>query len=405
MIKIVYIIEKFPCESEHFILNEILELEKQKFNIIILALRKTEKFFINSEFSTLKSQIIYLPSFLVYVFSLNLFTGFKEKLHIYNNLCFKKSTSLKIFLRKTQHFFIALYYANKIKKLDIAHIHAHFAFIAADIACILSKLLGIDFSFTAHAQDIYINKNDIIPKIGMAKFIITCNVHNEILLEDIKKSDNSKKKIFAIYHGINIKKWPYIEHNLSSHNPIKIITVARLVEKKGIIYGINAVKILIDRGYNVSYIIVGDGILDTELKEYVKLEKLEKYIIFLGYKSQDDIYNLMVSSDIFILPCIEAQNGDMDGLPNVLLEALAVGLPVVSSKISAIKELIIHKETGLLVSPKDTMELSEAIIYLLSNNNLYNKLSNNGRKKIEMDFNIDISTTKLKNVFEEYILE
>ncbi len=405
MIKIAYIIEKFPSESEQFILNEILELEKQNFDILIIALKKSRNGTFKIYVNTLKSPVFYLPHFFIYILSFLNFRNFTEKFQIYFSTCFKESTNFRTILKKTRYFLIALYFERKIKKLRISHVHAHFAFITSDVAYLLSKLLKVEYSFTAHAQDIYLNRNGIIQKAMMSKFVITCNIHNKILIENIIKSNNFEKKVFNIYHGINLDKWPFVEHKINKIDSLKILTVARLVEKKGIIYGIRAVQMIIERGYHLKYIIIGDGILADDLKDYISNEKLSDSVEFLGYKDHEEIYRLMASSDIFILPCIEAQNGDMDGLPNVLLESLAIGLPVISSRISAVEELITHEKTGLLVNPKNEDELAEAIMLLISNTELYVKLSKEGRRKVLEEFDINISTKKLVNIFEQFILK
>jgi colanic acid/amylovoran biosynthesis glycosyltransferase len=174
MVKLVYVIENFPGESEYFILNEIIELKKQGVDIFICGLRKPKCKFHVKEFRDLNLSVWYLPAFLLYFLFAFFFSNYKKNIQIIWHLVIASRWNLKTCLKKMNYFFIALYFSRKVAGKDVSHVHAHFAFISTDVANILAKILGVKYSFTAHAQDIFLNLKNIPKKIEEASFVVTC---------------------------------------------------------------------------------------------------------------------------------------------------------------------------------------------------------------------------------------
>ena len=405
--QIAYVLEKFPSPTEYFVLNEILELEKKGFELIVLVIRKQKQYLDLPELKKIKSSIIYLPRiFLIFPFLSFILSPFPIiKLR---KLGLQKKTSGV--LKSFRDLSISLFFAHKLKAKQANHIHAHFAFIAVDIARILSLLLKVKYSFTAHAQDIYTIEHRIKQVIGNAAFTVTCTKYNADYLNKITDY-KFQEKIFSVYHGIELSKWKPKEIDRKFNNStIHILTIARLVEKKGLIFLLKALEILINENKKVNCTIIGEGPLLEELKNYTSKNQLHDFVRILDFMTQKEVIKHFVASDIFVLPCIVAKNGDRDGLPNVIMEAMAIGIPVISTAVSAIPEIIecsagIHayEKTGLLVPVQDEKALAEAILNLKNDAELYYGIVKNARNKVWNEFDIDKCTNRLIEVFNNNI--
>lgn len=305
-------------------------------------------------------------------------------------------------VRTLRNFSTAAYFLFQLRKIPIDQLHAHFLSLPATIGMLMSKISGVDLSCSAHANDIFTTKKEeLVIKMRHVKFIVSCTGYN---VDYLKKMSTAVTKtvIHHIYHGIDLAKWPRkkVNFNRITDHEIHILSIGRLVEKKGLIYLLEAVYILKSKGHIVKCSIVGDGPLHQSFLSYIRDHQLEKTVYFLGALPQKEIRPFYEKADLFVLPCIEAANGDKDGLPNVLIEALAVGLPVVTTPVSAIPELIEHEVTGLLVPEKDSDCLANAILRLKKDTTLYHSLVKMGWEKVK-DFNIEKSTNQLCKLFEE----
>ena len=399
-VNVAYVIEKFPSPTEYFILNEILELEKRGFNIFILVLQKQKRFLHILKDKNLKSPVIYLPRVFCFLPFLSLFI-YPISILRFSSFSIRPFFSIPLvpFIKQTRNYCISLYFLKKLKDRKIEHIHAHFAFIASEIGCLLSRQLGVKFSFTAHAQDIYLNPayklNQLLRE---ASFAITCTKYNRDYID--KVTGNKNNKLAVVYHGIDITKWQVNTTNRKLSNPkIRILSVARLVEKKGLLFLLRAIKLLIDKGYRAHCTIIGKGPLRKKMEKYVKDFGLYNYVDIPGFLPQSELKQYFINADIFILPCIVAENKDRDGLPNVILEAMVMGVPVISTNISAIPEVIEHRETGFLVREKDEQAIVNTITELWNDRKLYMKISEDSKRKIFKEFSIERSTDELVTIF------
>jgi colanic acid/amylovoran biosynthesis glycosyltransferase len=399
-LRMAYVIEKFPSPTESFILNELLELQKRGIELYLLVLRKQKRYLGIPELKKLNFPVIFLPK-ICFLFPFLCFYR-TPLLSIFSLLNRSGSPAGRLF-KNFRNDQISLFFAHKLKGKDINHVHAHFAFISVDIASVLSKLLGIKYSFTAHAQDIYTNLPKIQQVIGDASFTITCTQYNRHFLNKISDFEYADR-IFTVYHGVEISKW------LSSHHyhkigcsEIRILSIARLVEKKGLIYLLKAVQRLIQMDVQVTCTIIGEGPLRRRLKNQIKDLGLEDFVRILDFLSQEQIKSFFAQSDIFVLPCMVAGNGDRDGLPNVIMEAMLSGVPVISTPVSAIPEIIKDGITGILVREKDEKAIADAIIRLKTYPMLYAKITSNGRMEVIEKFDIEENTDELVKVFKSNI--
>jgi colanic acid/amylovoran biosynthesis glycosyltransferase len=394
---VAYVLENFPSPTEYFILNEILELQKRSVQLTVFVLRKQRRYLNLPELELIKSPVYYLPLFYHY-FPFIIFFLFPISTILKWKYLFSKSN----FLKNLRNFCYSIYFYKKMI-WSANHIHGHFAFIAADIAELLSKISGVEFSISAHAQDIYSNQEKIKRILSKASFVITCTNYNKNFLNQITNQE-FKNKIIQVYHGIESTKWTSkVQNSDKNATGIKVLSVSRLVEKKGLIYILKAVDAIIKGGYKISCTIIGEGPMKKNLLSFVEEQGIGQYVFIKDFTSQKEINKHMLDSDIFILPCTKADNGDMDGLPNVILEAMVVGIPVITTLISAIPEIVENRFNGILVNDGDYDSIAKAITEIKKNKELRDFIIENAREKIVQEFEINKCADKLAETFKQNV--
>ena len=258
-----------------------------------------------------------------------------------------------------KHLFQAGYLVNKLLPgSNITHFHAHFAHSPTSVAFFASLLSGIPFSFTAHAKDIYTtDPAQLREKMAHARFVVTCTEYNRRHL--IRISGKAAPGISRIYHGIDIGLFSSHHTGALPSPPYRILTVSRITAKKGLPTVYQALGILRDRGIRFQHTLIGDGEARDSLKKQVRDLGLEPLTRWMGTMPHDAVIRQYQQADLFVLGCEIAANGDRDGIPNVCVESMAMGVPVVATRISAIPELIENGKTGLLVDPGNPEGLAE----------------------------------------------
>jgi len=208
-----------------------------------------------------------------------------------------------------------------------------------------------------------------------------------------------------IHHlGINSDKFKFRPpESLKNFESIYILSIARLVEKKGIIYGIDAVQKLIHKFPNIKYLIAGDGPLKQELSDFINKKQINANVELIGTKKQEEILHLMKRANIFLAPSVTSKSGDEEGTPVAIMEALASGIPVVSTYHSGIPELVIPGRTGLLAHQKDSYDLAEKISYILKNSKMSQNMIFEGRKHIEKSYDISNLNSKLIDTYDNIL--
>ena len=248
-------------------------------------------------------------------------------------------------------------------------------------------LLDVSFSFTGHATDLFRDRCALEDKIRRAEFIVCISeFHRDFYLKHGARSE----QLFVAYCGIE-PDWfyPRPEIDTGGDRPYRIVSSGRLVEKKGFSYLVRACRILSDRGEIFECIIGGSGELEAELKSQVVELGLENKVSITGKTLvQEKIIEFMHDGDVYVLPCVWAADDDVDGLPQMLMEAMACGLPAISTRLVGIPDLISHEVTGLLVEPNDPEALANAISRLMRDRALGRRLAEFGRARVIEKFNL-----------------
>ena len=290
------------------------------------------------------------------------------------------------------------YFATIMHENRMELIHTHFASMGI-VSRRLSKMLGIPYTLTAHAFDIYLNPDEdkLRDVMENAHSVVTISEYNKNHLQDKIGIEN---RIEVIRCGIDIDSFsPH--KRLMVNDGIKLLTVTRLVEKKGLEYLIRAIPIVIREMPDCNLTIVGSGPLNDNLHQLVHDLKLEGHIQFKGDQSDFELMHYYENAEMFILPCIIAENGDRDGIPVAIMEAMAMELPVISTMVSGIPELVEDGISGILVSQKDENAIADAIIKLHKDKKLRLEMGEKGRQIIENKYNIVSESEKLIKIFNK----
>lgn len=222
---------------------------------------------------------------------------------------------------------------------------------------------------------------------------------SESLARKLVEAGCDPSKIHVLHSGIDCAKFKYTEPRRSEKQPTRIVTIGRLVEKKGVTYALKAVARVIASGRAVDYDIVGDGPQRVEIERLIEQHGIARHVRLPGWKSHREILSIMQSSHILLTPSITAGDGDEEGIPNVIKEAMAVGLPVVSTVHAGIPELVVDGESGFLVPERSVDDLAERIMYLCDHPEIWPQLSHAARRKVESEFDIDGLSLKLVDLY------
>jgi len=386
------ILKGYPRISETFISNEILLLEEQGIKLHILSMRQPREAFFHDSVGRIKAAVDYLPetflTSLPYLLPQNLMLAIKQRRRYAEAL----RMALRRFLRTRKsatfkHLFQAGYLVNKLLPgSNITHFHAHFAHSPTSVAFFASLLSGIPFSFTAHAKDIYTtDPAQLREKMSHARFVVTCTEYNRRHLTRL--SGNAAPAVFRIYHGIDVSLFSNHHTGALPSPPYRILTVSRMTAKKGLPTVYQALGILRDRGFRFHHTLIGDGEERDSLKKRVRDLGLETFCRWEGTMPHDAVIRHYQQADLFVLGCEIAANGDRDGIPNVCVESMAMGVPVVATRISAIPELVENGKTGLLVDPGNPEAMADAMIQALTDGDLRQKMIAAARARVDRDFN------------------
>ena len=290
-------------------------------------------------------------------------------------------------VKKTRRYLKAAVIAADLHQKQITHLHAHYAHRPAETAMRAALWTGISFSFTAHAKDLFLtNKSKVYSLVKKAEFVLTCTRDGKNYLRNICKP-KYHDKIECIYHGLPLEKYGCDPNKKYDGSPI-ILSAGRFIDKKGFDVLLESLFILKRKGIKFKCIIAGDGRLDKEIKSLSIKLGLEQDINFPGFLSENEMIKLYRKGCVFVLSSRESADGNKDGIPNVILEAMAFGLPVVSTSVGGIPEVVRNHWNGLLINPNDSIELADAIEIILRNNKLREEMGSRGRKTVNQKFDI-----------------
>ncbi len=402
------ILKGYPRISESFISSEILLLESLGIKLDIYSLRQPREAVTHEHVRKIRAGVTYIPEYILP----GLRTIIPSNNRLFQRLgprylrCFAGAAVRALSRRKSatiRHFLQAGHLVQtRLSGPGVKHLHAHFCHTPASVAFFASELTGIPFSFTAHAKDIYTSEPDqLVRKIEKASFVVTCTRYNADFLTNLAGPGANGRRatpIHTIYHGIDPD---YFAFRLPAEPqpPYRLISVGRLVPKKGYDDLLKALAILDHTRFPFHLTHIGDGESGPEIKRLAAELGLAGRVSFLGTLSHDMVRSYYRQSHLFVLAARIAKNGDRDGIPNVLAEAMACGLPVLATNVSAIPELVTDGETGILVPPQDPPAMAQAISTALLAPEAALKRAKRARQRIEREFDSKKCVLKLYELF------
>lgn len=285
----------------------------------------------------------------------------------------------------------------RLRDADLGHIHAHFAHAPTSVAMYAASQLGISFSFTGHANDLFQRRALLKRKLERAAFVACISVWHRDLYESIAPDSGGKYQVIRC--AVDVETWAPVDGPRRPPAPFTILFVGRLVEKKGADTLIEAASILRRGGMDIHLVMAGDGPLRADLEALAVRMGCAPSVEWLGAVGNERVRNLMSEADVFALPCRTDAQGDRDGIPVVLMEAMACGRPVVAGDLPAIRELIADGATGRLVPGGDVKALALTLKELGSDQALCSRLGAAGRERVQREFSRDVNLQRLALAF------
>jgi colanic acid/amylovoran biosynthesis glycosyltransferase len=388
MTQFAYLFERFPSFGQTFCYREVAELDRQGVAPPIFSIREPKNEPPQDWDERVVNRVHYLPEE-------------KELLEDVQRASKKGKLTAKMiaalnewgrrsdFLRLYQAVYVGL----RLQEMGISHVHAHFAGMAARTAFWIDRFFPVTFSFTAHANDIFAPRNFEIgldKLVEAARVIVTETDYAEKFLRE--RFPERAGRIHRGYNGLNLAEFGRAD--FSSRSPL-IVAVGRLIAKKGFANLIRACGLLADAGKSFRCEIFGEGPLASELCGRIEEFGLQERVQLFGAKPQHEIRQRLAAASVFVLPSVADPDGGMDNLPTVIMEAMAAGLPVVSTAIGGIPEMVIENETGFLVQPGDAVALAGAIEKVINDRSLAQKLGQAGYERAQRFFSIEKNVREL----------
>ncbi len=295
------------------------------------------------------------------------------------------------------HLMVACHWAAALRNREVHHIHSQWIHSAGTVAMYGAWLLDRPFSFTGHAADLFRERCALKDKIRRAAFIICISEFHRQFYTD---EGADPAKLHVAYCGIDTSHFSPRRRTRPDGAPFHILSSGRLVEKKGFHILIQACGLMKERGFDFRCTIAGSGPLEAELRAQITAAGLEDQVQMTGEAlKQEDIPGFMEQGDAYTLACVWASDNDVDGLPQMLMEAMACGLPAVSTQLVGIPDLILDGETGLLVPPEDATALADALMRLEKDPDFATRLAQQGRERVVQVFDLDTCLDPLLDRF------
>jgi len=420
-----YVLMGFPRLSETFITHEIYLLERLGFNLRLFAVKRGDMDKTHDVVGRIRAPLSYLPE-VTSLSGTNLIAWLwrnapryaapharllKARPRAYLGTLLSAivmgwkyrqgrfAPPRKVFIKE---FLQAGHIAwQVIEAGSVRHLHGHFCHGATTITWMASRLTGVPFSFTAHAKDIYQtdqNPGDLLRrKLKAARFVATCTGANA---DHLAQRFPSCGHVHRVYHGLDTDYFAPAPREQTGDSVPQILAVGRFVEKKGFRYLVEACALLKARGERFRCLMIGEnGDQSESIKSRISELGLDGVVRMQGAVTHEELRRIYRESDIFALPCLVAADGDRDGIPNVLAEAMASGLAVVTTAVSGIPELVRDRIDGLIVPERDPQALAAALRQLMQDRALSERLGKGGRERVCRVFDSSKTTLQLQALF------
>src|SRR5436189_1139979 len=393
MSEVAYLLERFPSFGQTFCYREVAELERQGTKVHVYSIRRPVDEPRQNWDDQLVRKVHYLPEE-------NALVREVDRLVREGRVSDTTRETVENWGRQSDflRLYQAIYVGQRLQQNGIRHLHAHFAGMAARTAFWINQFFGIPYSFTAHANDIFSPRDFVVSLaklLANAAAIVTVSDYTAEFLRN--RFPEVFSKVHRIYNGVDLSRFHPVD--FGSGIPA-IVSIGRLIEKKGFADLINACRLLKPRGRGFVCEIIGEGPLENALRSQIARDDLESCVKLVGPRTQSQIALSLAQATIFVLPCTREEGGGMDNLPTVIMEAMAAGLPVISTPLAGIPEMVQNNFNGILVPEHDPEAVSAAIEYLIAHPELARRFGDRGRAIATEKFSIEASVRSLSELFE-----
>jgi glycosyltransferase involved in cell wall biosynthesis len=391
--RVGYVVKRYPRYSETFIVNEILAHEAAGLYIEIFSLYPPNDDHFQDAISQVRAPVTYLTPYGLK--AADFWSALRDASDAMPGVWYDLQLARNE--EDVRDVYQALLLARAARQRGIGHLHAHFATSATTVVRLAAQFAGIPYTFTAHAKDIFhesVQSEDLRNKLRDASAVVTVSEFN---LQHLRETFGAAAdRVRRIYNGIDLDHFPFTPSE--ERSPL-VVGVGRLVEKKGFADLVDACALLARKGVDFRCIIVGTGELENEIRKRIEQQGLADRVQLVGPKPQCEVIKLVSSAAVLAAPCVVGADGNRDGLPTVLLEAMALGTPCVATDVTGIPEVLRHEETGLMVPQRDPQQLAASIERLLDDAALRLNLATAARRLVEEEFSVHRNAARLRQLF------
>ncbi|MDG2131622.1 MAG: glycosyltransferase family 4 protein [Fuerstiella sp.] len=392
--RVAYMMSRFPKITETFILYEMQAAEKAGVCVEVFPLRREQTEKMHPEAVAYVKRAHFLPLLSCEILCDNLSACLKRPrlwLRTLGTLIRANLGCRRFLFGALAVFPMCVSIAQRMRQANIDHIHAHFASHPAAAAWIIHQFSGIPYSFVAHGSDLHRDQHMLTEKVRDAQFVVAISKYNrKIVLTEAGHQHGDKVKV--IHCGVNpddFEGGQRSQRNSDATAPLKVFCIGTLHEVKGQTYLIEATQQAKAAGVAMSVHLVGDGPDLQLLQQQTAAAGLTDNVVFEGRRDRHEIIRMLQTADILVAPSVPTADGRREGIPVVLMEAMAAGVPVIASRLSGIPELVEHETSGLLTEPGDTTAIADAIQLLSRDPQLRQHLGETGRRTVQNGFNLE----------------
>lgn len=390
--RIGYVLKMYPRFSETFVMNEIIAREAGGADIRIFSLRPPADPRFHAALARVEAPVSYAPR-------ISRAQIMWEQMRRAQHLPGFRDALPDLLASDDEDAAQAAWLAREAVDAGVSHLHAHFANIATVVARLAARIAGIGYSFTAHAKDLFhesVDHREVNTLISAAHHVVTVSDFHVRHIAD-RYPAAAVTPVRRVYNGIDLAEFAFSPgHDRAGETgAVRVIGVGRLVEKKGFADLIAAIGLLRGAGRDVRCRIIGGGEEESGLRAQVAAAGLEDAVTFTGPQPQDRVRDEVASADVLVAPCVVGSDGNADGLPTVLLEAMALGTPCVSTDVAGIVEAVRHEETGLIVPQNDPASIARAIDRVAADPVEAAELARRARALVEAEFDASAQAVRL----------
>ena len=391
-VRVGYVLKMYPRFSETFVVNELLAVEAAGTSVEVVSLRPPADGRFHESLAEVRAPVTYLRS-----------SGLRAG-DVWASL--RAAAGLLPGLRFHLDELLDADVVDAVQAVDLAvlarrrgltHLHAHFASVATTVARLAARLADLTYSFTAHAKDVFhesVDPEDLRRKLRDASAVVTVSEFNLAHLRAAFGADAAR--VTRVYNGLDLARFPF---SAPGGRPPRVAAVGRLVEKKGFADLLDALALLARGGRVVECDLVGTGPLEGALREQVAALGLAGQVTLHGALPQGRVRRVVQEAAVFAAPCVVGADGNRDGLPTVLLEAMALGTPCVATPVTGIPEVVVDGRTGLVVPEHDPAALAAALLRVLDDAALRVDLAAAARDLVEREFDVHRQAARLRPLF------